>query len=113
MQKLTKKNKIILKNSVKAYKKILIYKFLTLFTSLKKFKNSKNFKFEDFKLHFLQFKIFKLSKLPKYSSIVKFKKNCLLSHRSRSTYSLFRLSRIKIKEFSWKGLLTGVTHSSW
>jgi len=47
-----------------------------------------------------QFCNFKASKITRFSFLTKLQKNCLITHRSRGVYSLFRLSRIKIKELA-------------
>ncbi len=92
MKKITTKNKLILKTNLLFYKK---KKILNLFLTLKTFKNN---------LIILErlrcFYSLKLSKLPKQSHLNRFKKNCLLSNRTRGVYSLFCLSRLKIKELA-------------
>lgn len=105
MKKITNKNKLILKTALLLYKK---KKILNLFLSLKAFKP--NLVLLD---RLKSFHNFKLSKFPKQSHLNRFKKNCLLSHRTHGVYSLFCLSRIKIKELVWKGFITGVTKACW
>lgn len=46
-------------------------------------------------------------------SFIKFKRQCLLTWRSRSVYSFFDLSRIVIRELSGFGVLKGIRKSSW
>ncbi|RYE17891.1 MAG: 30S ribosomal protein S14 [Sphingobacteriaceae bacterium] len=41
------------------------------------------------------------------------KNRCILSGRSKAVYRFCRLSRIRIRELANKGLLNGVTKSSW
>ncbi len=57
--------------------------------------------------------ITQLNKLPRNSSKVRIKNRCILTGRSRSVSSFFRLSRIKFRELAAQGLLMGVTKSSW
>jgi ribosomal protein S14 len=92
MKKITKKNKLVLKASLFFYKK---KKILTLFLSLKSFKT--NLILLD---RLKSFYNLKLSKFPKKSHLNRFKKNCLLSNRTHGVYSLFCLSRLKIKELA-------------
>ena len=105
MKKITNKNKLILKTSLLFYKK---KKILNLFLSLKSFKDNLIIK-ERLKY----FYNLKLSRFPKKSHLNRFKKNCLISNRTHGVYSLFCLSRLKIKELAWKGFLIGLKRSSW
>lgn len=105
MKKVTNKNKLILKTSLLFYKK---KKVLNLFLSLKSFKN--NLVIKDRLRYFYNLK---LSRFPKKSHLNRFKKNCLISNRTHGVYSLFCLSRLKIKELAWKGFLIGLKRSSW
>ena len=54
-----------------------------------------------------------LSKLPKNSCKVRIRNRCIITGRSNSIYRSFKISRIKIKEFSSKGLISGIRRSSW
>jgi ribosomal protein S14 len=47
------------------------------------------------------------------NSFVKFKRQCLITWRSRSVYSFFDLSRIVIREFVSFGFMQGIKKSSW
>lgn len=105
MHKTTNKNKLILKKNILFFKK---KKILNIFLTLISFKFNKKV--------LSRLKLFynlKLSKFPKKSHLNRFKKNCVLSHRTHGVYNLFSLSRIKIKELSWQGFLTGFKRLSW
>jgi len=56
---------------------------------------------------------FKLKSFFNKTSFVKFKRQCLLTWRSRSIYSFFDLSRIVIRDLSSFGLMKGIKKSSW
>lgn len=47
------------------------------------------------------------------SSIIQVKNRCLVSNRQHSVYRFFKLSRIKLKEFSLQGILYGLKKASW
>ena len=49
----------------------------------------------------------------KKSSLTQIKNKCILTNRSRSINRLFKLSRIKLRELSSKGLLPGISKNSW
>ncbi len=55
----------------------------------------------------------KLQRLPKNSSDVRVRNRCELTGRSRGFYRTFRLSRIAFRELALKGMIPGVTKSSW
>nr|YP_001315133.1 ribosomal protein S14 [Chlorokybus atmophyticus]ABO15118.1 ribosomal protein S14 [Chlorokybus atmophyticus] len=55
----------------------------------------------------------KLAKLPRNSSKTRIKNRCILTGRPKAVYKKFRLSRIVFRELASKGLLVGVTKSSW
>ena len=55
----------------------------------------------------------KLAKLPRNSSSTRIRNRCELTGRSRAYYRKFRLSRIMLRELANKGLIPGVTKSSW
>jgi small subunit ribosomal protein S14 len=65
---------------------------------------SKNIKFHS---------VNELNKLPKNSSLSKIKNRCVLTGRAKGNYSKFKISRISFRELALKGLLPGVTKSSW
>jgi len=46
-------------------------------------------------------------------SISKLKKRCILTNRSHSTISNFKLSRIQLRKLVSSGLISGLTKSSW
>ncbi len=55
----------------------------------------------------------KLNDLPRNSSSIRYRNRCKLTGRTRGVYRKFRLSRIKIRELSMSGDLSGVVKSSW
>jgi small subunit ribosomal protein S14 len=57
--------------------------------------------------------MFRLSELPRNSSITRMRNRCILSGRSRGIIRQFKISRIKVKDFVDTGNLTGVQKSSW
>jgi len=48
-----------------------------------------------------------------FRSRVRIKNRCVATGRSKSYIRQFKLSRIKLREFASKGLLYGVSKSSW
>ncbi|WP_260482415.1 30S ribosomal protein S14 [Sphingomicrobium flavum] len=55
----------------------------------------------------------KLAELPRNGNPTRVRNRCELTGRSRGYYRKFRLSRIMLRELANKGLLPGVTKSSW
>lgn len=55
----------------------------------------------------------KLSKLPRNSSSTRIRNRCIITGRPRSTYKIFRLSRIVFRELASKGALAGINKASW
>lgn len=55
----------------------------------------------------------KLQKLPRNSSKVRVRNLCNLTGRSRAYYRKFGLSRVALRELGLKGLIPGLTKSSW
>ena len=55
----------------------------------------------------------RLQKLPKNSSSVRVRNRCELTGRPRGYYSAFKLSRIAFRELALRGMIPGVTKSSW
>ena len=54
-----------------------------------------------------------LQKLPRNANPTRVRNRCELTGRSRAYYRKFRLSRIMLRELANKGLIPGVTKSSW
>jgi small subunit ribosomal protein S14 len=54
-----------------------------------------------------------LQKLPKNSSKVRLHNRCKLTGRPRGYMRTFGLSRVTFREMALKGLIPGVTKSSW
>jgi small subunit ribosomal protein S14 len=55
----------------------------------------------------------KLAEMPRNSSATRIRNRCELTGRSRGYYRKFRLSRIMLREMGNKGLIPGLTKSSW
>ena len=54
-----------------------------------------------------------LSKFPRNSYITRVRNRCIITGRGRGVYSKYKLSRIKLREYSLLGLLPGIKKSSW
>ena len=55
----------------------------------------------------------KMAELPRNGSATRLRHRCELTGRSRAYYRKFRLSRLMLRERATKGLIPGVTKSSW
>jgi small subunit ribosomal protein S14 len=55
----------------------------------------------------------KLAEVPRNGNPTRIRNRCELTGRSRGYYRKFRLSRIMLRELANKGLIPGVTKSSW
>ena len=55
----------------------------------------------------------KMAELPRNGNPTRIRNRCELTGRSRAVYRKFRLSRIMLRELGNKGLIPGVTKSSW
>jgi small subunit ribosomal protein S14 len=55
----------------------------------------------------------KLQSLPRDSCAVRIRRRCQLTGRSRGIYRKFMISRISFREMAHRGLIPGVTKSSW
>jgi small subunit ribosomal protein S14 len=55
----------------------------------------------------------KMAELPRNANPTRIRNRCQLTGRSRSYYRKFRLSRIMLRDLANKGLIPGVTKSSW
>lgn len=55
----------------------------------------------------------KLQRLPRNSCKTRVRNRCVLTGRARAYYRFFRLSRIAFRELALKGMIPGVTKSSW
>jgi small subunit ribosomal protein S14 len=54
-----------------------------------------------------------LQKLPRSTSHTRVRNICFMTGRSRSYIGKFGLSRIKFRELAHRGMIPGVTKSSW
>ena len=55
----------------------------------------------------------KLAEVPRNGNPTRIRNRCELTGRSRGYYRKFRLSRIMLREMGNKGLIPGLTKSSW
>ena len=55
----------------------------------------------------------KMSELPRNATPGRVRNRCELTGRSRAYYRKFKLSRIMLRELGNKGLIPGLTKSSW
>jgi small subunit ribosomal protein S14 len=55
----------------------------------------------------------KMAELPRNGNPTRVRNRCELTGRSRAYYRKFRMSRIMLRELANKGLIPGVTKSSW
>jgi small subunit ribosomal protein S14 len=55
----------------------------------------------------------KLAELPRNANPTRIRNRCELTGRSRAYYRKFRLSRVMLRELGNKGLIPGLTKSSW
>ncbi len=55
----------------------------------------------------------KLAEVPRNGNPTRVRNRCELTGRPRAVYRKFRLSRIMLRELGNKGLIPGVTKSSW
>ncbi len=55
----------------------------------------------------------KMAEIPRNANPSRVRNRCELTGRSRAYYRKFRLSRIMLRDLANKGLIPGVTKSSW
>ena len=55
----------------------------------------------------------KMAEIPRNGNPTRIRNRCELTGRSRAYYRKFRLSRIMLREMGNKGLIPGLTKSSW
>ena len=55
----------------------------------------------------------KMAEIPRNANPTRIRNRCELTGRSRGYYRKFRLSRIMLREMGNKGLIPGLTKSSW
>src|SRR5215210_5596655 len=55
----------------------------------------------------------KLAEIPRNGNPTRVRNRCEVTGRSRAVYRKFRLSRIMLRELGNKGLIPGLTKSSW
>ena len=55
----------------------------------------------------------RMAELPRNGNPTRIRNRCELTGRSRGFYRKFRLSRIMLREMGNKGLIPGLTKSSW
>ena len=55
----------------------------------------------------------KMAELPRNANPTRIRNRCEMTGRPRAYYRKFRLSRVTLRELANKGLIPGVTQSSW
>ena len=55
----------------------------------------------------------KMAELPRNANPTRVRNRCMLTGRSRAYYRKFKLSRVMLRELGNKGLIPGLTKSSW
>ncbi len=55
----------------------------------------------------------KMAELPRNANPTRVRNRCELTGRSRAYYRKFKLSRVMVRELGNKGLIPGLTKSSW
>ena len=55
----------------------------------------------------------KMAEIPRNGNPTRIRNRCEVTGRPRAVYRKFRLSRIMLRELANKGLIPGVTKSSW
>lgn len=55
----------------------------------------------------------KLQKLPRNSAMIRYRNRCEITGRSRAVYRKFGLARTTFRELALRGMIPGVTKSSW
>ena len=55
----------------------------------------------------------KMAEIPRNANPTRIRNRCELTGRSRGFYRKFRLSRVMLRELGNKGLIPGLTKSSW
>jgi len=55
----------------------------------------------------------KLAELPRNSAVIRVRNRCEISGRPRAVYRKLKMSRIALRELGSKGLIPGLTKSSW
>ena len=54
-----------------------------------------------------------MAEVPRNGNPTRIRNRCELTGRSRAVYRKFRLSRVMLRELGNKGLIPGLTKSSW
>lgn len=54
-----------------------------------------------------------LQKLPRNSSVTRFKNRCMFTGRARAYYRKFGVSRLVLREMALRGEIPGLKKSSW
>jgi len=90
-------------------KRIKLYKkFLKKRTALKKIINDKKLPLaERFNAQL------KLAKLPKNSAKIRIRNRCEITGRPHGVYRKLKISRIALRDLASKGIIPGMTKSSW
>ena len=89
-------------------RKKLVKKYAGKYARLKAIANDKSLDESERLMARLQ-----MAELPRNGNPTRIRNRCELTGRSRGFYRKFRLSRIMLRELANKGLIPGVTKSSW
>ena len=54
-----------------------------------------------------------LQNFPKDCYFTRIRNRCIITGRARGIYSKYKMSRIKLREYSLNGILPGIKKSSW
>ncbi len=57
--------------------------------------------------------VMKLAELPRNGAKIRLRNRCKITGRPRGNYRKFAMSRISFRELASKGMIPGVTKSSW
>lgn len=90
------------------HRKALVVKYAGKFAVLKAIAGDENRSDEERLMARL-----KMSELPRNANPTRVRNRCELTGRPRAYYRKFKLSRIMLRELANKGLIPGVTKSSW
>lgn len=54
-----------------------------------------------------------LNKMPRDSSLIRYRNRCMFTGRCRSVYRKYKLSRLTLREMASKGEIPGMIKASW
>ena len=89
-------------------RKLLVKKYASRYAKLKAIANDKALDDTERLIARL-----KMAEIPRNGNPTRIRNRCELTGRPRAYYSKFRLCRIQLRDLANKGLIPGVTKSSW